>query len=59
VNSTGRQKEAVEELFVILKKQRNWNEDAAKKRLLSFMEMMDPKSDLAVSVRRRLANILF
>lgn len=57
--AAGQKEEAVDQLLEIIRRQRTWNDDAARKQLVKFFEafgMMDP---LTVSARKRLSSILF
>ena len=44
---------------VLIRRDREWNEQAARKQLLKFFEAMGPTDPLTVSARRRLSSILF
>jgi putative thioredoxin len=58
-NGLGRRSEAAEALLEIVKRDRNWNEGAARKQLLQFFEawsLMDPAT---LAARRRLSSLLF
>ncbi|MDF2095744.1 thioredoxin [Aquibaculum arenosum] len=50
---------AVEELLEIVKRQRGWNEDAARKQLVKYFEAWGFKDPLAQEARRRLSSLLF
>jgi putative thioredoxin len=55
----GRLQEAVDQLLAIIEKDRTWNDDAARKQLLTVFEAAGPMSDVAKTGRRRLSSILF
>jgi putative thioredoxin len=55
----GRHEEAVDHLLTIIEKDRAWNDDAARKQLLTIFEAAGPGSDVARAGRRRLSAILF
>jgi putative thioredoxin len=55
----GNREQAIEELLEIVKRNREWNEQAARKQLLKLFEAMGPTDELTVSARRRLSSILF
>jgi putative thioredoxin len=58
-NGLGRRSEAAEALLEIVKRDRSWNEEAARKQLLQFFEawsLMDPAT---LAARRRLSSLLF
>jgi putative thioredoxin len=50
---------AVDELLEIIRRKRDWNEDAARKQLLKLIEAMGPTDPLVGSARRRLSSLLF
>ncbi|MDB5699428.1 MAG: tetratricopeptide repeat protein [Alphaproteobacteria bacterium] len=50
---------AADQLFEILKRDRDWNEAAARKRLLQFLEVVGLEDPWASAQRRRLSAILF
>ncbi|MBX7146425.1 MAG: thioredoxin [Alphaproteobacteria bacterium] len=51
--------DAINTLLDIMKKNRNWNEEAARKQLLKIFEALGPKHDLTLSGRRKLSALLF
>ncbi len=55
----GRLEAAVDHLLAIVEADREWNEQAARKQLLTVFEAAGPASDLAKQGRRRLSAILF
>ena len=50
---------AADHLLTIVEKDRDWNDEAARKQLLTVFEAAGPGSDLAKNGRRRLSSILF
>ena len=59
LNAKGKREEAADCLLTIIKRDRQWNDEAARKQLLQFFEawgLMDPAS---VGARRKLSAILF
>jgi len=48
-----------EQLLDIVKRDRQWNEQAARKQLVKFFEAMGPTEPLTLAARRRLSSILF
>jgi len=50
---------AADQLLTIVEKDRGWNDDAARKQLLTVFEAAGPASDVARNGRRRLSSILF
>jgi len=50
---------AVEQLVTILRRDRQWNEDAARKQLLQFFEAWGPTDPATQTGRQRLSSVLF
>jgi putative thioredoxin len=55
----GQREAAVDELLEIVRRNREWNEQQARKQLVKFFEVFGPTDPLTVSTRRRLSSILF
>jgi putative thioredoxin len=55
----GDREAAVDELLEAVRRDRAWNEEAARKQLVKLFEAMGPTDPLTVSARRRLSSILF
>ena len=55
----GRLQDAADHLLTIIERDREWNDQAARKQLLTVFEAAGPMSDVAKSGRRRLSSILF
>ena len=55
----GRLAEATDNLLDIIARDRNWNEDAARKQLLKVFDAAGPGSEVSRNGRRRLSSILF
>jgi putative thioredoxin len=55
----GRFGEAADHLLLILERDRDWNDGAARKQLLTVFEAAGPSSDVARQGRRRMSSILF
>ncbi len=51
--------EAVEHLVEIVKRDREWNDDGARKQLLEFFEAWGPKDPASIAGRRKLSAVLF
>ena len=51
--------EAMDELLEIMRRKRDWNEQAARKQLVQIFEALGPTHPLTVAGRRRLSSILF
>jgi len=54
-----RQQEAIDNLLDIVKRDRKWNDEAARKQLVQVFEALGPMDPLVVEARRRLSSILF
>jgi putative thioredoxin len=59
LNGKGRRAEAVDNLIEIVKRDRKWNDDGARKQLVQFFEAWGPTDEATVNGRKRLSSILF
>ncbi|MCB1520107.1 MAG: thioredoxin [Hyphomicrobiaceae bacterium] len=59
LGAAGRKEDAVDHLLTIVRKQRNWNEEAARKQLVQFFEAWGHKDPATIEGRKRLSSILF
>jgi putative thioredoxin len=59
LNAGGKRAEAVEHLMEIVKRDRKWNDDGARKQLVQFFEAWGPTDEATVNGRKRLSSILF
>jgi putative thioredoxin len=59
LNGKGRRMEALEQLIAIVKRDRKWNDDGARKQLVQFFDAWGATDEAAVEGRRRLSSILF
>jgi len=59
LNAGNRRQEALDNLVEIVRRDRKWNEDAARKQLVQFFEAWGPTDEQTVAGRRRLSSILF
>jgi putative thioredoxin len=59
LNSKGRRQEAVDHLIAIVKRDRQWNEDGARKQLVQFFDAWGPTDEATVEGRKRLSSVLF
>ncbi|MBL8586964.1 MAG: thioredoxin [Methylobacteriaceae bacterium] len=55
----GRKEEAADRLLEIVKRDRTWNEDGARKQLLQFFEAWGPMDEATIVARRKLSALLF
>ena len=55
----GQREEAIDELLTLFKRDRNWDEQAARRQLVKFFEAMGPTDPLTLSARRRLSSLMF
>lgn len=58
-NVQGKRDEAADELLTIMRKDRTFEDDAARKQLVEFFEIWGFKDPASVSARRKLSSILF
>jgi putative thioredoxin len=59
LNARGRRGEAVDHLLEIVRRDRNWNDDGARKQLVQFFEAWGPMDEMTLAGRRRLSSLLF
>ncbi|WP_210496482.1 thioredoxin [Microvirga antarctica] len=59
LNGRGRRQEAVDHLLDIVRRDRSWNEDGARKQLVQFFEAWGPMDDMTLAGRRKLSSVLF
>jgi putative thioredoxin len=59
LNALNRQTEAADHLLYIIKRDRKWQDDGARKQLLQFFESWGPMDPASVAGRRKLSVILF
>ena len=55
----GRKEEAVDALVEIVRRNREWNDQAARKQLIQFFEALGPTDPVTVGGRRKLSAVLF
>src|SRR5580700_7451497 len=55
----GQREEAIDELMTLYRKDRAWNEEAARKQLVKLFEVMGPTDPLTLASRRRLSSLMF
>jgi putative thioredoxin len=59
LGAAGERKEAVDHLLTIIRKDREWNEDGARKQLVQFFDAWGPTDPATRDGRRRLSSVLF
>ena len=58
-HESGRHSQALDQCFQMIKKNKHWKEDAARKLCLSIFETLGPKEDIVKEGRRKLSNLWF
>jgi len=56
---SGEREAAIDELLTLFTRDREWNEQAARKQLVKFFEVMGPTDPQTLSGRRRLSSLMF
>jgi putative thioredoxin len=59
LNAAGEREKAADQLLEIIKRDRKWNDDGARKQLVQFFEAWGPTDEATIGGRRRLSSILF
>ena len=59
LNGSGKRDEATDQLIFVIKSDRTWNDDGARKHLVSFFEAWGPKDEATLAGRRKLSAVLF
>jgi putative thioredoxin len=59
LNSKGRRADAVDHLMDIIKRDRKWNDDGARKQLVQLFDAWGPTDEATITGRRKLSSILF
>ena len=59
LNAKGQRQAAMDQLFEVVRKDRAWNDDAARKQLVEFFEAWGAKDPLTQAGRQRLSSLLF
>ena len=59
LNAKGTREAAVDHLMEIVKRDRKWNEDGARKQLVQFFDAWGPTDEATIAGRKRLSSILF
>jgi putative thioredoxin len=58
-NAANRRQEALDQLLEIVRRDRKWNDDGARKQLVQLFDAWGPTDESTVSGRKRLSSILF
>ena len=58
-NSMGDREAATDNLLAIVKRDRKWNDDGARKQLVQFFDAWGPTDEATVTGRRKLSSVLF
>ncbi len=59
LNAKGSREAAVDQLMEIVKRDRKWNEDGARKQLVQFFDAWGPTDEATIAGRKRLSSVLF
>jgi putative thioredoxin len=59
LNARGKREEAIDQLVEIVRRDRNWNDDGARKQLVQFFEAWGSTDEMTLLGRRRLSSVLF
>ncbi len=59
LNAKGQRHEAADHLLAIMRADRTWNDDGARKQLLQFFDAWGPADEASVTARRKLSSLLF
>jgi putative thioredoxin len=59
LNGSGRRNEAIDQLVYVVKKDRSFKDDGARKQLVSYFEAWGPKDEATLTGRRKLSSVLF
>jgi putative thioredoxin len=59
LNGEGRRLEALEHLLAIVKRDRKWNDDGARKQLVQLFDAWGPTDEATIEGRKRLSSVLF
>src|SRR5690606_10334611 len=59
LSAAGQREQALDHLLAIVRADRTWNDEAARKQIVKFFEAWGPKDELTISGRRKLSSILF
>ena len=57
--AAGQNEEGADHLLALIKQDREWNDDAARKQLLTLFDALGPTHELTISARKALSSVLF
>ena len=59
LDSKGQREDAIDQLLEIVRRDRKWNEEVARKQLVTLFDAMGPADPRTIAARRKLSSILF
>jgi len=59
LHASGKVQEAVDQLMEIFRRDREWNDGAAKTQLFTIFDALPPKDPIALAGRRKLSSLIF
>lgn len=59
LNATGKREAAADALLEVIRRERAWNDEAARKQLVQFFEAWGPTDPVTVQARKKLSSLLF
>jgi putative thioredoxin len=59
LNARGKRAEAADQLIEIVRRERGWNDEAARKQLVQLFEAWGPTDEATLAGRRKLSSVLF
>jgi len=59
LDAKGDREGAIEQLLELIKRDRKWNDDGARKHLVTLFEAMGPTDPRTIAARRKLSSLLF
>lgn len=59
LDGAGKREEAIDQLLQIVRRDRAWNDDGARKHLITLFEAMGPMDKRTIAGRRKLSSVLF
>src|SRR3546814_842580 len=59
LHAAGKREAAANALLEVIQRDRKWNDDGARKQLVTFFEAWGPTDPLTIETRRRLSSLLF